>query len=87
MGPKNKTPPHGTWYYSIKISNTTEQTRNQHEILQELIDDSTTEQKLHTGFGPTIRNDWINGFIRANTSRIQTIINQNESSNMSNTQT
>jgi hypothetical protein len=57
MGPKNKTP-QGTWFYSFKISNTTEQARNQHELLQELIDDSTTEQKLYTGFGPTIRNDY-----------------------------
>jgi hypothetical protein len=58
MGPKNKTPPQGTWYYSLKISNTTQQGRNQHELLQELIDDSETEQKLYTGFGPIIRNDY-----------------------------
>ena len=58
MGPRNKAPPQGNWYYSIKISNTTQQARNQHELLQELIDDSQTEHKLHTGFGPSIRNDY-----------------------------
>jgi hypothetical protein len=58
MGPKNKAPPQGTWYYSIKISNTTQQGRNQQELLQELIDDSQTEHKLYTGFGPSIRNDY-----------------------------
>ena len=58
MGPRNRPPPQGNWYYSIKISNTTQQARNEQEMLQELIDDSPTEQKLQTGFGPCIRNDY-----------------------------
>ena len=49
MGAKNKPIPTGKWYFSFQFSNTTEQGREQHEALQDLIDDSETQQ-LTTGF-------------------------------------
>ena len=57
MGAKNKPIPTGKWYFSFQFSNTTEQGRQQHEDLQDLIDDSEHKQ-LATGFGPVIRNDF-----------------------------